>query len=65
MLYTDLCSVVVKSFNPSAAEEEEEEADLRVCVEDFDPLGGDEQIHLREGLCISICTLLQDKTHSR
>lgn len=30
---------------------------LRVCIEDFDPLGGDEQIDLSESLSVSICTL--------
>lgn len=37
------------------------EAHLRVCIEDFDPLGGDEQIHLGEGLRFSVATLLQGK----
>lgn len=32
---------------------------LRVRIEDFDPLGGDEQIHLREGLRFSVGALLQ------
>lgn len=36
-------------------------AHLRVCIEDLDPLGRDEQIHLSEGLRFSVCTLLQDK----
>lgn len=35
-------------------------AHLRVCIEDLDPLGRDEQIHLSEGLRFSVCTLLQD-----
>lgn len=34
-------------------------AHLRVCIEDFDSLGRDEQINLSESLCVSICTLLQ------
>lgn len=34
---------------------------LWVCVEDFDPLGGDEQIDLGEGLSISVWTLQRDK----
>lgn len=37
------------------------DAHLRVCIEDFDPLGGDEQVHLGEGLGFSVTTLLQDK----
>lgn len=41
------------------------DAHLRVCVEDFDPLGGDEQIHLGEGLRFSVGTLLQDKNTRR
>ncbi len=38
-------------------------AHLWVCVEDFDPLGGDEQIDLSEGLSVSICTLQKDKNN--
>lgn len=37
------------------------DAHLRVCIKDFDPLGGDEQIHLGEGLRFSVGTLLQGK----
>lgn len=33
------------------------EPHLWICVENFDPLGGDEQIDLSEGLCVSICIL--------
>lgn len=37
------------------------DAHLRVCIEDFDPLGGDEQINLGEALRFSVGTLLQGK----
>lgn len=38
---------------------------LRVCIEDFDPLGRDEQIHLSESLRFSVCTLLRDKKRKK
>lgn len=44
---------------------EQSAAHLRVCVEDLDPLGGDEQIHLGEGLSFSVGTLLQDRSTRR
>lgn len=40
-------------------------AHLRVRVQNFDPLSGDEQIDLSEGLSVSVCTLRQDKTRQK
>lgn len=40
-------------------------AHLRVCIEDFDPLGGDEEINFSQGLCISVSALLQDKNERK
>lgn len=38
---------------------------LRVCVEDFDPLGGDEEIDLSEGLSVSLRTLWREKGQTK